>query len=102
MMHGWIVLLNVYKTFDPIFKVMKKFTELENVFFLSLFIPVVNVYVLVSLIFLYRMFAKGPLPNNQNSFVRFDNERDIESQVPASNSPQSQQQQQQQQQQIRS
>ncbi|XP_055626596.1 uncharacterized protein LOC129768758 [Toxorhynchites rutilus septentrionalis] len=54
----------------------------------------VNVYVLVSLIILYRMFAKGPLPSNQNSFVRFDNERDIESQVPAPIGPQSQQQQQ--------
>ncbi|XP_055536196.1 uncharacterized protein LOC129724932 [Wyeomyia smithii] len=43
----------------------------------------VNVYVLVSLIVLYRMFAKGPLPASQNSFVRFDNERDVEAQTQA-------------------
>ncbi|XP_058461547.1 uncharacterized protein LOC131436698 [Malaya genurostris] len=48
----------------------------------------VNVYVLVSLLILYRMFAKGPLPNTQNSFVRFDNERDIENQLPPSGNPQ--------------
>lgn len=54
----------------------------------------VNVYVLVSLVVLYRMFAKGPLPTSQNNFVRFDNERDIESQVPAAGGQQQQQQQQ--------
>lgn len=43
----------------------------------------VNVYVLVSLLVLYRMFAKGPPPISQNNFVRFDNERDIEGQLPA-------------------
>ncbi|XP_058837703.1 uncharacterized protein LOC131694315 [Topomyia yanbarensis] len=56
----------------------------------------VNVYVLVSLVVLYRMFAKGPAPTAQNSFVRFDNERDVESQMPASGNlqPNSLQQQQ--------
>ncbi|XP_058178319.1 uncharacterized protein LOC131294290 [Anopheles ziemanni] len=38
-----------------------------------------NVYVLVSLIVLYRMFGKEPLPATQNNFVRFDNEQDVES-----------------------
>uniref|UniRef100_A0A182QJJ2 Uncharacterized protein n=1 Tax=Anopheles farauti TaxID=69004 RepID=A0A182QJJ2_9DIPT len=37
-----------------------------------------NVYVLVSLIVLYRMFGKDPLPTAQNNFVRFDNEQDVE------------------------
>uniref|UniRef100_A0A182UP64 Uncharacterized protein n=2 Tax=gambiae species complex TaxID=44542 RepID=A0A182UP64_ANOME len=37
-----------------------------------------NVYVLVSLIVLYRMFGKEPLPATQNNFVRFDNEQDVE------------------------
>uniref|UniRef100_A0A182TBE6 Uncharacterized protein n=1 Tax=Anopheles maculatus TaxID=74869 RepID=A0A182TBE6_9DIPT len=37
-----------------------------------------NVYVLVSLIVLYRMFGKEPLPSTQNNFVRFDNEQDVE------------------------
>ncbi|EAT47564.1 AAEL001355-PA [Aedes aegypti] len=53
----------------------------------------VNVYVLVSLIVLYRMFAKGPLPTSQNNFVRFDNERDIEGQHQAAGVQQQQQQQ---------
>lgn len=54
----------------------------------------VNVYVLVSLVVLYRMFAKGPLlPTSQNNFVRFDNERDVENQMPASTVQQQQQQQ---------
>lgn len=55
----------------------------------------VNVYVLVSLIVLYRMFAKGPLPTSQNNFVRFDNERDIEGQHQAAGVQQQQQQPQQ-------
>uniref|UniRef100_A0A023EJ84 Putative secreted protein n=1 Tax=Aedes albopictus TaxID=7160 RepID=A0A023EJ84_AEDAL len=58
----------------------------------------VNVYVLVSLVVLYRMFAKGPLPASQNNFVRFDNERDIEGQLPAAGGQQQQQQHQPQQQ----
>nr|XP_019548725.2 uncharacterized protein LOC109418959 isoform X1 [Aedes albopictus] len=58
---------------------------------------VVNVYVLVSLVVLYRMFAKGPLPASQNNFVRFDNERDIEGQLPAAGGQQQQQHQSQQQ-----
>uniref|UniRef100_A0A2M4C0L1 Uncharacterized protein n=1 Tax=Anopheles marajoara TaxID=58244 RepID=A0A2M4C0L1_9DIPT len=37
-----------------------------------------NVYVLVSLIVLYRMFGKGAPPVAQNNFVRFDNEQDVE------------------------
>uniref|UniRef100_A0A182JJ70 Uncharacterized protein n=1 Tax=Anopheles atroparvus TaxID=41427 RepID=A0A182JJ70_ANOAO len=37
-----------------------------------------NVYVLVSLIVLYRMFGKEPLPATHNNFVRFDNEQDVE------------------------
>ncbi|XP_035917295.1 uncharacterized protein LOC118514477 [Anopheles stephensi] len=37
-----------------------------------------NVYVLVSLIVLYRMFGKEPLPTTHNNFVRFDNEQDVE------------------------
>lgn len=53
---------------------------------------VVNVYVLVSLVVLYRMFAKGPLPASQNNFVRFDNERDIEGQLPAAGGQQQQHQ----------
>uniref|UniRef100_A0A023EIX6 Uncharacterized protein n=1 Tax=Aedes albopictus TaxID=7160 RepID=A0A023EIX6_AEDAL len=52
----------------------------------------VNVYVLVSLVVLYRMFAKGPLPASQNNFVRFDNERDIEGQLPAAGGQQQQHQ----------
>lgn len=52
----------------------------------------VNVYVLVSLVVLYRMFAKGPLlPTSQNNFVRFDNERDVENQMPTSTVQQHQQ-----------
>ncbi|XP_052861574.1 uncharacterized protein LOC128268497 isoform X2 [Anopheles cruzii] len=47
-----------------------------------------NVYVLVSLIVLYRMFGKGPLPVPQNNFVRFDNEQDVESGPPGSTAPQ--------------
>uniref|UniRef100_A0A023EJ64 Uncharacterized protein n=1 Tax=Aedes albopictus TaxID=7160 RepID=A0A023EJ64_AEDAL len=56
----------------------------------------VNVYVLVSLVVLYRMFAKGPLPASQNNFVRFDNERDLERQLPAAGGQQQHQPQQQQ------
>ncbi|XP_058054571.1 uncharacterized protein LOC131206154 isoform X2 [Anopheles bellator] len=46
-----------------------------------------NVYVLVSLIVLYRMFGKGPLPVPQNNFVRFDNEQDVESGPAAAQAP---------------
>uniref|UniRef100_A0A8D8NBT3 (northern house mosquito) hypothetical protein n=1 Tax=Culex pipiens TaxID=7175 RepID=A0A8D8NBT3_CULPI len=57
-------------------------SELANIEPRQLFVMIlVNVYVLVSLVVLYRMFAKGPLlPTTQNNFVRFDNERDVESQ----------------------
>ncbi|XP_053676687.1 uncharacterized protein LOC128726869 [Anopheles nili] len=43
-----------------------------------------NLYVVVSLVVLYRMFSKEPLPTTHNNFVRFDNEQDVEAAVSGS------------------